>query len=137
MSRRLDGRVILPGAARGRVLRLQRPISFWGGVDPDSGRITDPRHPDHGQVVAGRILAIPATIGSSSSSAVLLELLRNGRAPAALLLGAMDAILVLGVVVGRELGYPVIPVLTLTPEQLAALPAEGEVTVTESGRIAT
>ncbi len=47
----LHGEVLLPGAAEGAVLKLDRPISFWGGVDPESGRISDPRHPQHGQAV--------------------------------------------------------------------------------------
>lgn len=133
MKNGLQGRVVIPGTAMGPVLRLRRPISFWGGVDPDTGRIIDPRHPDHGEVIGGRVLAIPATIGSSSSSAVMLELLRAGKAPVALLLGAVDAILVLGVVVAGEMGYPTIPVLALPADQLAALPADGTLRVTESG----
>ncbi|MEJ2122231.1 MAG: DUF126 domain-containing protein, partial [Alphaproteobacteria bacterium] len=80
-------RILIPGAAEGPLLRLRAPISFWGGVDPKSGRLADPRHPDHGASVAGTVLAVPETIGSSSSSAVMLELMRGGAAPAALLLG--------------------------------------------------
>jgi len=118
----LRGRVLIAGEADGRLLRLRAPISFWGGVDPATGIIIDPRHPDHGACISGRILAIPATVGSSSSSAVMLELLRVGRAPAALLLATVDAILTLGVVVAREMGYPVIPVLELSARDLAGLP---------------
>ena len=80
-------------------------------MDPRSGRITDPRHPDHGRSIAGTVLAVPSAVGSSSSSAIMLELLRNGVAPAAVLMGTADAILALGVVVGRELGYAPIPVV--------------------------
>lgn len=123
------GRVLVEGTARGRLLRLGAPISFWGGVDPASGRISDPRHPDHGTDIAGRILAAPATVGSSSSSAVMLELLRIGRAPAALLLVEPDAILVLGVIVAREMGYPTIPVLEVAAEDIAKLPDGAEIQV--------
>ena len=119
-------RVLVDGEARGPLLHLGAPISFWGGVDPDTGVITQPRHPDHGRCIAGTVLALPRTIGSSSSSAVLLELLYNGHAPRALLLGEADAILVLGVVVAREMGYPEIPVLEM---ELGGLPAGGEVVV--------
>lgn len=109
----MRGRCIVKGEATGRVLRLDAPISFWGGVDPATGRIIHPRHPQHGTAVAGRVLAVPATIGSSSSSAIMLELMRVGKAPAALLVKAVDAILVLGVIVGRELGYRTFPVVAL------------------------
>lgn len=118
----IQGEVLLPGSAEGEVLKLDRPISFWGGVDPETGRISDPRHPQHGESVAGRILVIPETIGSSSGSAVMLELIARRLAPAALILGKPDAILVLGVVVAREMDHedpP--PVLLLSPEGQAAL----------------
>lgn len=118
-------RVLVAGEAHGPLLRLAAPISFWGGVDGRAGRIADPRHPDHGAEIAGTVLAIAATIGSSSSSAVMLELLRIGKAPAALLLGDADAILPLGVIVAGEMGYKTIPVLALTSEEIAALPANG------------
>ena len=81
---------------RAPLLRLARPISFWGGVDPQTGEIVDARHPDRGARIGGTILALPGTIGSSSSSSVLLELVRVGQAPAALLLAEIDAILLLG-----------------------------------------
>ncbi len=111
----VTGRPLVPGAAEGPLLRLRAPISFWGGVDPVAGTIADPRHPDHGRSIAGTVLLVPAPIGSSSSSAIMLELLREGTAPAAVLLGRADAILALGVVVGRELGYAPIPVLEVAP----------------------
>lgn len=120
-----QARILVAGEAQGTLLRLAAPISFWGGVDAGSGRIADPRHPDHGAEIAGTVLAIEATIGSSSSSAVMLELLRIGKAPAALLLGEIDAILTLGVIVAREMGYPTIPVLALSAGEIARLPANG------------
>jgi predicted aconitase with swiveling domain len=127
--------VLLPGAARGPLLRLGKPISFWGGVDPWTGRITDPRHPDHDRVIGGTILALPGTIGSSSSSAVMLELLAGGRAPAALLLAEADAILTLGVVVGGEMGYGTIPVLRLSAAAQQALPQGARLAVAPDGSI--
>ncbi|UCG89271.1 MAG: DUF126 domain-containing protein [Gemmatimonadota bacterium] len=131
----MTGRVLIAGNASGPLLRLESPISFWGGLDPHTGVISDPRHPDHGRRISGTVLAVPATIGSSSSSAIMLELLRNGVAPACLLLGRHDGILVLGVIVARELGYPVIPVIEMAPTALAQLPADQLVSVTEQGTV--
>lgn len=125
----IAGRVLVDGIGQGPLLLLGAPICFWGGVDPETGRIGDPRHPDHGAEIAGRVLAAPATVGSSSSSAVMLELLRIGRAPAALLLAEPDAILVLGVIVAREMGYPTIPVLEVAAEDIAKLPDGAEIQV--------
>jgi len=131
----IQARVLLAGKGTGPLLRLGEPLSFWGGVDPATGLITDPRHPGHGRSIAGTVLALAATRGSSSSSAVLLELIRGGRAPAAIILGQVDAILALGVVVAREMGWASPPVLELAPEMQAALP-EGQRRVNPDGSIA-
>ncbi len=99
--------------ASGAALVLTAPISFWGGVDPKTGRIADVRHPQHGTNIAGRVLFLPGTIGSSSASAVLLELVHAGRAPAAIVLHEPDAILLLGLIVAREMGWETPPALRL------------------------
>ena len=130
----IRGEVLIDGAADGPLFVMARPISFWGGVDPVSGCVSDPRHPDYGACVAGTVLALAETIGSSSSSAVMLELLRLGRAPAALLLAEPDAILTLGVIVAGEMGYATIPVLEIAGGDLALLPRDGEIRV-EGGEI--
>jgi predicted aconitase with swiveling domain len=59
------------------------------------------------------MLVIPHLIGSSSSSAVMLELLHKGIAPRALILGGRDAILPVGVVVARQMGWTTLPVVVL------------------------
>jgi len=114
MGLEFEAEVLLPsGPVEGECLALTAPISFWGGVDPASGLIIDARHPERGRDITGTILALPGTIGSSSASAVLLELVHAGRAPAALLMDAPDAILLLGLVVAREMGWPTPPAYRL------------------------
>ena len=113
----LSAEILIPGApAAGRCLALTAPISFWGGVDPRSGLVIDARHPQRGMSIAGAVLALPGTIGSSSASAVLLELVHAGKAPAALLMDAPDAILLLGLVVAREMGWPTPPAYRVPAE---------------------
>ena len=131
----VTGRVLVEGEAEGPFLRMRAPISLWGGVDPTSGRVADPRHPDHGRSIAGTVLLVPEAVGSSSSSAVMLELLRGGVAPAALLMGRADAILALGVVVARELGRATIPVLEVPVEALADVAEGSRIRVGVDGRI--
>jgi uncharacterized protein len=98
--------VLIPGpSASAKPLVLTAPISFWGGVDPKTSKIADVRHPQHGVAIAGTILFLPGTIGSSSASAVLLELIHRGIAPAAIIMREPDAILLLGVLVAREMGW--------------------------------
>jgi predicted aconitase with swiveling domain len=132
MAVTLTGEVLIDGTAEGPLFRLAKPISFWGGVDPTSGRITDPRHPDYDACVAGTVLALSETIGSSSSSAVMLELIAAGLAPRALLLGRPDAILTLSVVVAREMKFGSIPVLRVPVE---TLPDSGYAYIREGGKM--
>jgi predicted aconitase with swiveling domain len=103
--------VLFPGFAEGPLLVLTAPLSFWGGVDPATGAVIDARHPQRGHSVTGTLLVVPEPVGSSSSSAVLLELIRGGRAPAGIALGRPDAILVVGCLVAREMGWAAPPVL--------------------------
>jgi predicted aconitase with swiveling domain len=102
---------LFAGDAEGELLVLAAPLSFWGGVSWETGRIINARHPQVGELVTGRVLVVPEPVGSSSSSAVLLELIRAGRAPAAIILGRPDAILVVACLVAREMGWPAPPVL--------------------------
>lgn len=106
-------RTLCPGRASGPLLVLAEPISFWGGVDGATGEIIDIRHPQRGTSLAGRVVALASGRGSSSSSSVLAELIRVGRAPAALLLEQPDPILVLGVLAASELYGAALPVVVL------------------------
>jgi len=124
----MKGEVIVAGEGSGEVLRLTRPISFWGGVDPKDGRVTDPRHPQAGQSMTGRVVVIDRLIGSSSGSSVLLELVARGAGPAALILGEVDAITALGAIVAREMGHAATPVIQLDPGLFAGLPRRCQVT---------
>ncbi|TPM38171.1 DUF126 domain-containing protein [Mesorhizobium sp. B2-3-4] len=93
----------LAGSAEGRALVFSQPLSFWGGVDAESGEIIDHSHPGLGQNVAGRILVMPSGRGSSSSSSVLAEAIRRGTAPAGILLERPDPILAVGAIVAEFL----------------------------------
>ncbi|MGE0423533.1 MAG: DUF126 domain-containing protein [Reyranellaceae bacterium] len=130
----MRARVILPGAASGRALKVEA-LSFWGGVDPDTGTLTDPSIAHHGERLAGRVLFVAEPRGSSSSSAVMLELLRNGQAPSAIVLGRVDAILGLGIVVAREMGWPAIPLYELDAREMAAIDDGAEIGIDADGRL--
>ena len=106
----ISTKIIVPGQAEGVVLKLQA-LSFWGGVNPKTGVIIQTDHPDCGTSITNTILALPGLIGSSSSSAVLLELLYKEIAPKAILMAEVDAILALGDLVAKEMGYPTISIL--------------------------
>jgi predicted aconitase with swiveling domain len=127
------GGILVAGeAGTGPALVLSAPISFWGGVDPKTGTIADVRHPEHGQSITGRVLFLPATIGSSSASAVLMELVHNGNAPAALVLHEPDAILLLGLIVAKEMGWKTPVAVRLERSRFAGF-AGREVSVSADG----
>jgi predicted aconitase with swiveling domain len=130
----VTGEALIAGRGAGTLLRIDHPISFWGGVDPKTARITDPRHPQHETCLTGRVVAIAQLRGSSSSSAVLLELIHAGIAPAAILLQETDAILALGALVAREMDYGTLPMVRVSPEDFAHLAGTPEVEV-EEGRV--
>jgi uncharacterized protein len=103
--------VLVHGDATGEPLVLTAPISFWGGVSPETGTIIEKRHPQFGIALEGKILMLPAAKGSSSGSSVLAEILRNNTGPAAIILGAPDAILATGAMVAKALYGVVCPVI--------------------------
>lgn len=107
--------VLVAGEAEGDALVLAEPLSLWGGLDPKNGEIIDRRHPASGTIVTGRILVLPAGRGSSSASSILLEAVRLGTAPAAIITAEPDPILALGATVARELYDHATPVLVLAP----------------------
>lgn len=116
------------GSARGEVLHLDAPLSFWGGTD-HHGRIIDAHHPQHGASVTGRVLVMTSGRGSSSSSYVLAEQLRRGTGPTAIVLAEADAIIALGALVADELYAIATPVVRVCPGELASLTTGLRVTV--------
>ena len=105
----------------GRALVLDEALSLWGGLDPSTGRLIDAHHPQHGALLTGRIVVMPAGRGSSSSASVLAEAVRANTAPAAILLGEPDLILSIGAAVAEELYGVVVPVVVLRADELAAI----------------
>lgn len=89
----------------GDALHLLEPISFWGGISPIDGTVSDPASPHFRCSITDKVLFIRALRGSSSGSSVLLELIYRRIAPAAIVLDIPDAILALGAVVAREMGW--------------------------------
>ena len=117
----LTGRSLVAGAAQGTLLFADVGLSFWGGVDAATGEVIDRHHPLSGEYLAGCVLAIPSGRGSCTGSSVLMELISNGHAPAALVLAEPDEILTLGVLVAQTIFERSLPVLCIGQEAFAAL----------------
>lgn len=117
----LEGRTLVAGRASGRAVVLEEPLSFWGGLDPETGRLIDVHHRQMGTDLAGCILVMPSGRGSSSSSSVLAEALRTRTAPAGVILLEPDPIVALGSIVARELyGIPC-PVVALERDAFVSI----------------
>lgn len=131
----LYGRAVIPGEASGLVLVSSEPLSFWGGYDYQTGIIIDQRHPLAGQCAAGRVLAVPFTRGSSTTTAVLLEAVKAGTAPAAILTTAPDSFFALASIVADEMYARPIPLVVLNPEDFRQLQTGQVVKVTAEGQV--
>ncbi len=129
----LIGCSLVPGFVEAQLLYTSEPLSFWGGYDARSGEVIDRRHRLAGQNGAGRIMAIPATRGSSTTTAVLLEAVRRDTAPVGFLTRGPDSFLALAAIVAAELYGRVLPVVALTPLDFDALQAVERVRIEESG----
>jgi hypothetical protein len=122
-------------AISGRFLLTSEALSFWGGYDPVSGNITDRTHPLFGVNASGAVLALPETRGSSTTTAVLLESIRAGTAPSALITRGVDSFLSLAAVVAQEMYGITLPVIALASEDFDRLEAGGRVQVQGDGTL--
>lgn len=131
----MKSRVLVGAEAHGRVVALDEPLSFWGGVDPATGRLVDQHHPQVGTDLAGAVVVMASGRGSSSASAMLAETVRRGTAPAALVLLESDEILVAGSVVADELYGRPVPIVVVDKATFVSVAAATEATLTPEGTI--
>lgn len=131
----LQGKVVIPGEARGEALVSREPLSFWGGYDWKTGEIIDRRHELSGRVAKGKILAIPFTRGSSTTTAVLLEAIRAGTAPAAIVTTDVDFFFALASVVADELYTSPLPLVSLEQLDFDKLGPGDEIHIRASGEL--
>ena len=113
MEKTIKGCAVVPGIAGGEVLTTSQPISFWGGVDPATGLINDPRHELFNQSVAGKVLVFPFGKGSSTGSLIFLELVRVNKSPAAIVNIRTEPILATGPIVCKHFYGKEIPIISL------------------------
>ncbi len=97
----LQGRKIYPGCVEGVALVSRMSISFFGGIDPDTGIVVEKGHALEGQSVAGKILIFPSGKGSTVGSYTLYRLKRNGKAPAAILNSTCETITAVGCIIAE------------------------------------
>ena len=130
-----QAKVLVAGKATGEALLLAEPLSLWGGLNPKTGEIIDQRHPNVGETVAGRVLLLPAGRGSSSASSILLEAVKQGTAPAAIITLETDGILALGAAVAREMYDQTPPVLVLSAKEYTQIQSGQQLNISVDGLI--
>ena len=96
---RLKGRKIVGGTAEGELIVSRKPLSFLGGVDPETGVVTDAESDIRGKSIAGKVLAFPRGKGSTVGSYVIYALKKNGKAPKAIILSEAETIVATGAII--------------------------------------
>jgi predicted aconitase with swiveling domain len=96
-----QGRSISPGIGEGEALVTTQPLSFFGGVDPDSGTVTEKGHELFRVKVSGKVLILPHLKGSTASTWVFRRLSEKGTAPSAIIARKADIILIAGAILGN------------------------------------
>lgn len=135
MDEKLIGNVVVAGSAEGIALVSKEPLSFWGGVDVHTGKIIDQRHELSGADVTGKIFVFPYGRGSSTSSAVLLESIKAGVAPAAIINLKVDPILALGAIVADELYHQTVPIVVLTEDDFYSIQEKDYLVIKPDGTV--
>lgn len=135
MAELIQAKPVVAGSAQGEALVSREPLSFWGGYDQETGEIIDRRHPLSGQNAAGRILVLPNSRGSSTTTAVLLEAIRAGTAPAAIVTTAEDAFFALAGVVAEEMYGSGIPILSVDQAAFERLKTGQRIEIDEDGTV--
>ena len=97
----LKGRIIYKGKAEGEALVTEMPISFYGGVDPNTGVIIEKGHQLNGQSVKGKILVFPQGKGSTVGSYTLYRMKKNGTAPAGMINKECETIIAVGAIISE------------------------------------
>jgi len=97
----LKGRIIYKGKAEAEALVTSMPISFYGGVDPNTGEVIEKDHELQGQSIKGKVLVFPQGKGSTVGSYTLYRLKKNGAAPAAMINRETETIVAVGAIISE------------------------------------
>jgi predicted aconitase with swiveling domain len=98
---KFTGRKISTGQAAGEALVTSMGISFFGGVDPETGQVVEKGHELEGQSIAGRVLVFPTGKGSTVGSYTLYRLKKAGLAPLAILNAESETITAVGCIISE------------------------------------
>ena len=95
----LRGRKVMGGRAEAEALVSAEPVSFYGGVNPVTGCVTEPGHCCCGENITGKVFVFPRGKGSTVGSYVIYRMKKLGTAPAAIINSETEAIIATGCVI--------------------------------------
>ncbi len=110
MTVKLEGRKISPGVITGEALVTSQGISFYGGVDPETGVVVEKDHELENQSIVGKILVFPSGKGSTVGSYVLYQLAKTGKGPVAIINQETEAIVAVGCIISDIPAVDKIPI---------------------------
>jgi predicted aconitase with swiveling domain len=114
----LHGRIIFHGTVQGEALVTSQPISFFGGVDPETGVVVERGHSLEGQSITGKVLVFPTGRGSTVGSYTLYRLKMNRHAPIAILNTECETIIAVGCIIAEIPCVDQLPIHIITPGSL-------------------
>jgi predicted aconitase with swiveling domain len=120
----LKGRKICAGVASGEALVTTQGISFFGGVDPANGIVTEKGHELEGKSVSGKILVFPQGKGSTVGSYALYRMKKQGTAPLALINKECETIVAVGAIISEIPCVDKIDIAQIKPGQKVKVDGE-------------
>ena len=94
----IECRSIAKGKGKGELIVSDEPISFLGGVNPETGEVIDPNHELKGEIIKDKVLFIPGGKGSTVGSYVIFQMMKNNTAPKAIICLNAEPIIATGAI---------------------------------------
>ena len=94
----IECRKVAKGKGKGELIVSTEPISFLGGVNPETGEIIDPNHELKGEIIKDKVLFIPGGKGSTVGSYVIFQMMKNSTAPKAIICLSAEPIIATGAI---------------------------------------
>ncbi len=110
---------VIDGSTEGELLVVEQSFSFWGGIDPETGKIIDLNNPQYGISIKDKIIAMPGIIGSTAGPGALLACLYKNTGPRAIILEQLDASPISAIVAAQACDIRTPPLFTASLSKLA------------------
>jgi len=121
---KLDGRSICSGIITGEALVTTMNVSFFGGIDPETGIVVERGHELEGECIAGKIFVFPTGKGSTVGSYTLYRLNKAGKSPLAIINAECEPITAVGCIISGIPCVDLIPILNISTGMLVTVYGE-------------